>query len=180
MESDPLTVDLDRIAVDDRGTADNVGTGGCCRCKDYGSGEQPDREAHGSWSFSAFDRVDEGQALFLRQVRRSMCSFATNAGWMTRLRRAPKRRTPTCSTIMSSASMLAANSCERARSGVRNGWAARTAVVARLTGTSAAQLGSLAAVRQPASLSGTVSSASGCGAIPREHDACLDMRSRPA
>src|SRR5512147_112897 len=59
---------------------------------------------------------------------------------MTRLRRAPKRRTPTCSTTMSSASMLAANSCERARSGVRNGWAARTAVVARLTGTSAHQL----------------------------------------
>jgi hypothetical protein len=69
VESDPLTVDLDRIAVDDRGTADNVGTGGCCRCKDYGSGEQPDREAHGSWSFSAFDRVDDGHALFLRQVR---------------------------------------------------------------------------------------------------------------
>jgi acyl-CoA thioesterase FadM len=65
-----------------------------------------------------------------RSSGRSMSSFVTNAGAMTASQRASKRRTAVCSTTVSSSSITAANSCERARSGVRDTQAADSVIVA--------------------------------------------------
>jgi Acyl-ACP thioesterase C-terminal domain len=73
------------------------------------------------WTLEALPREVSG-----KQALREIDIFATSAGWMTRSHRAPKRRTPASSTTASSGSMMAANSCARAPSGVRDSQSART------------------------------------------------------
>jgi hypothetical protein len=82
--ADALVSDLDCIAVDDRGTADNVGTGGCCSCKDYGSGKNSQIAkpiAHGSFRLLLIESPAILNDLRIVSGTAMACFFGRYAGW---------------------------------------------------------------------------------------------------